>query len=264
MKLKSIINKSTYGTMGYVNTQNDIDTLESYILYNLPVINEFKEVVVATNYGSPLQDEMSKLWKKYFPNCILIHSKVNRGHNHGYTDLENLLFDWCKENNREWFCKVSNDIILDSSILEKEVEKSDFYYMNGIGYGGMIPYNFDFEKIINEYFYPQGNFYLLNVSKCDFINNKSYLDETYEFIQNIPNYNGKIWEYIQGWTCEDFLKQCIIRNNLSKYHLVPLKEYRILLEMVKNQQIYDCSHKNIMIEGICHYQYPNELVTLIQ
>ncbi len=258
MVLKNIINKSIYGGMGHIMSQNDLDHLEQYILYNLPVLKEFKQIVVATNYGSPLQNENTQLWKKYFPNCTTIDSKLNRGHNHGYTDLENLIFDWCKENNEEWLCKVSNDVILKESILNKQVEEADFYYLNGIGYGGMIPYNFDFNRIINEEFYPQGNFYILNVSKCDFINDKKFLDETYEYIQNIPEYNGKIWEYIQGWSCEDFLKNCIERNKLIKYHLIPEEKYRILLQVVKHNQIHDCSHKNIMIEGICHFQHSNQ------
>ena len=65
----------------------------------------------------------------------------------GYTDLENMLFDWCKENNEEWLCKVSYDIIFQECILDKEVEEADFYYLNGIGYGGMVKYNFDFGNL---------------------------------------------------------------------------------------------------------------------
>ena len=261
--LRGLMSRSVYGAMGYLGSQQDLDLLEQYILYNLPIIKEFKQVIVATNYGAPLQDQNSQLWKKYFPSCILIDSQVNRGHNHGYTDLENLLFDWCKDNDKEWLCKVSNDIIFDASILEKQVEEADFYYMNGIGYGGMVPFDFNFEKIIDEVFYPQGNFYFMNVSKCDFISNKAYLDETYEYIQTIPNYNGRIWEYIQGWSCEDLLKQCVERNNLSKFHLIPLEKYHTLLEFIKDNNIHDCSHKNIMIEGVCHFQFNNQQVVNI-
>ena len=260
MLLKELINKSVYGTIGYIKSQDDLDILESYILYNLSVLKEFKQIVIATNYGSPSQIQNSQLWKKYFPNCIIIDSKVNRGHNHGYTDLDNLVFDWCKENNEEWLCKGANDIILNNSILEKVVSGADFYYMNGVGYGGMIPFNFDFEKIIDEAFYPQTNFYFINVSKTDFLNNKTFLDETYDYIQTIPDYNGRIWEYIKGWSCEDLLKNCIERNNLSKLHLIQLEKYRILLQVIKDNVIHDCSHKNIMIEGVCHFAYPKSQI----
>ena len=246
--------------MGYIASQDDIDLLEQYILYNLPVLKEFKQIIVATNYGSSLQEENAQMWKKYFPNCILIDSKINRGHNHGYLDLENLIFDWCKENNGKWLCKVSNDIIIQESILDKQVEEADFYYLNGIGVGGMVKYNFDFDRILNEDFYPQGNFYILNVDKCDYISDKKFLDETYEYVHSLPHYNGKIWEYIEGWTCEDFLKQCIERNNLLKYHLIPKEKYLSLLQIVKDYNIHDCSHKNIMIEGICHFQNNNQQI----
>jgi len=119
----------------------------------------------------------------------------------------------------------------------------------------MVKYNFDFDRIINEEFYPQTNFYFINVFKTDYLNDKKYLDKTYEFIQTIPNYNEKIWEYVQGWSCEDFLKNCIERNNLSKHHLIPKEKYLYLLQVIKDNNIHDCSHKNIMIEGICHLQY---------
>jgi hypothetical protein len=260
MVLKNLINKSIYGGMGYISSQNDLDLLEQYILYNLPVLKEFKTIIIATNYGSPIQLKNTQLWKKYFHDCVLIDSEINRGHNHGYCDLENLLFDWCKENKEEWLCKVSNDVIFNDYILEKEIDEADFYYLNGIGYGGMIKYNFDFNKIIEDDFYPQGNFYFMNISKCDFINDKAYLDKTYEYIQTIPNYNGRIWEYINGWTCEDFLKECIERNNLSKYHLIPIEKYNILLHVIKDNIIHDSSHKNIMIEGICHLHNNNQQI----
>jgi len=50
MLTKELINKSTYGTIGYISSQEDIDTLEQYLIYNLPVLKEFKHIVVATNY----------------------------------------------------------------------------------------------------------------------------------------------------------------------------------------------------------------------
>lgn len=264
MLLKELINKSTYGTIGYIKSQDDIDLLESYIIYNLRILKEFKQIIVATNYGSPFQIENSQLWKRYFPSCIMLDSDLNRGHNHGYTDLDNLIFNWCKDNNEEWLCKGANDIIFNDSILEKEIDKADFYYMNGIGYGGMIKYDFNFNRIISEDFYPQTNLYFINVLKTDFINDKTFLDETYQFTQSLQNYNGKIWEYIEGWTCEDFLKQCVERNKLSKYHLIPQEKYRILLELIDRNQIHDCSHKNIMIEGVCHFQYPDQKIIEIK
>ena len=148
MLLKNLINKSWYGTIGYVAKDEDLQALEQYILYNLPVLKEFQNIVVATNYNGNYQQQNTELWKKYFPNCIIIDSHLNRGHNHGYTDLDNLVFGYCKENNIEWLCKSANDVIFEESILDKEIGTADFYYMNGIGFGGMFNYDFDFDRIV--------------------------------------------------------------------------------------------------------------------
>lgn len=266
MILKKLINQSVYGTIGYISSLDSLNILEQYILYNLEILKEYKQIIVATNYSSPLQLENKKLWKKYFPNVVLIDCKTNRGHNHGYADLDNAIFDYCKANNIKWLCKSANDTILNTEILNKEVKNADFYYLSGIGVGGMAKHNFDFQElieVIKENYYPQTNFYFINVSKVDYLNNKQYLDETYQSIQNISNYNGKIWEYIRGWACEEFLRACVKRNNLSKYHLIPEDKYIKLLQIIKDYNIHDSSHKNIMIEGICHYHYFNKSVIKI-
>ena len=118
--------------------------------------------------------------------------------------------------------------------------------------------------ILKEDFYPQTNFYFINVSKTDYLTDKDYINETYNQVQqSTPNYNGKIWEYIQDWSCEHFLVKCVKRNNLAQYHLLPRKKYITLLEHVNQNQIHDCSHKNIMINGICHFQHPNQKITII-
>ena len=261
MNLKQLINKSVYGTIGYISSQDDLDKLDQYILYNLPVLKEYKKIITAINYSDiELALKHNQLWLKYFPNCHYINNPINRGHNFGKSDLDNLLFNYCKLKEEEWLCKSDHDIILQENILDKEIDETDFYYMNGIGVGGMVKYNFDFNRILNEDFYPQTNFYFINVLKTDYLNNKEYLDKTYKYIQTVENYNGKIWEYIQGWSCEDFLKQCVERNNLSKYSLVSQEKYLNLLEIIKNYNIHDCSHKNIMIEGICHLQHPKQQI----
>ena len=265
MNLKQIINQSTYGTIGYISSQEDINLLEQYILFNLPVLKEFKNIIVATNYKEldlNLINRHIDMWEKYFPNIILIDSEVNRGHNFGTADLDDIVFDYCKKNNIEWLCKSANDVVFNEDLLNKEVDESDFYYMNGVGYGGLTHYGFDFNRIIDEDFYPQTNFYFINVSKTDYLNDKNHINEIYNKTQTIPGYNGKAWEY--GFrSCEALLKECIERNNLSKCNLVSKEKYRILLETIKNNNIYDSSHKNIMIEEICHYSYPNQPVIYI-
>lgn len=264
MKLKKLINKSYYCSIGYISSEDDLPLLERYILHNLPVLKEFKQHIIVTNYSGDYKTQNSELWVKYFPNCILIDLEKNRGHSFGIADQENAIIDYCHKNNIKWICKSAHDVIFTKEILDTKVnDNNDFYYMNGIGYGGMVKYDFDLDKIEKDDFYPQTNFYFLNTSKIDYLYDKKYVNETYDYIQGIKDYNGKIWHYIEGWSCEDFLKKCILRNNLSKYHLIPSKKYRTLLETVKTEKIIDSSHKNIMIEGICHYQNANEPVLII-
>lgn len=261
MKLKKLINKSHYASVGYVESLDSLSNLESYISYNYNVLKEFQSIIIATNYKNfdPILIKANKkLWEKYFSNLILIDLEVNRGHSFGIADQENAIIDYCKNNSISWLCKASHDVTLESSILDKEVPESDFYYMNGIGYGGMEKYDFNLDRIENEDFYPQTNFYFINVNKIDYLYDKDYVNKTYDYIQTIENYNNKVWEHIEGWTCEDFLKQCVERNNLLKHHLVSPPFYRKLLETIKNYRLHDCSHKNIMVEGVCHYQFPDQ------
>jgi len=267
MNLKQLINKSVYGTIGYISSQDDINLLESYILYNLPILKEYKQVIVATNYKNypEFADENTQLWKKYFPNCIILDSKINRGHNFGTADLDDIIFDYCKENNIEWLCKSSNDIILQEEILNKEIKEADFYFTTSVGYAGLFdPYNISVDKVYNndEYFYPQTNLYFINTSKCDYLNDKKHIDEIYNKVQNISDYNSKAWEY--GFkSCEGLLRECVEKNKLIKYNLIPQEKFIILLDVIRDYQLHDPSHKNIMIEGICHFHYNNKQIIQI-
>lgn len=262
MLLKNLINKSVYGTIGYIKSQDDLDLLEQYIVYNYPVLQEYQQVIVATNYSAPLQDQNATIWKHYFANCIIVDSKVNRGHSFGTADLDNMIFEYCKENSIEWLCKSANDMILQESILDKQIDEADFYYINGVGYAGMVAYDFDIEKIITEDFYPQTNFYFINTDKVDYLNDKNHINEVYEKTQNTVEYNGRAWEY--GFkSCEGLLKECIERNNLRKCHLITKQKYIALLQTIRNNTIHDSSYKNTMVEGICHYHSNTQQVLVV-
>lgn len=258
MILSDVISKSYYGSVGHISSQKDIDVLEQYIVYNLPVLQHFKNVIAANNYTDlSLVEKTENIWKKYFPNSIQINNKISRGHSFGAADNDDSIFDYCKLNNIEWLCKSANDIILNPGVLNKQIEEADFYYLNGIGYGGMVKYSFDFGRIMNEDFYPQTNFYFINVSKTDYLNDKEHVTEIYNKIKNISDYNGKAWEY--GFrSCETLLSECVKRNNLLKYHLIPGGKYLHLLQFIKQYNIHDSSHKNIMIENICHYHFNDQ------
>lgn len=264
MNLKQLTNKSIYGTVGYISSQDDLNLLEQYIIYNLPILKEFKQIIVATNYKNypELSQENFQLWKSYFPKCLLFDSKINRGPSFGTADLDNLIFDYCINNNIEWLFKSSNDVIIKEPFLNKEIPEVDFYYLIGISYEDLYLNNFDYEKLFNKFF-PQTNGYFINVSKCDYLITQEFLNETYNQVINIPGYNNKPWEYIKGWSCETFLKQCVERNNLSKHYLLDADKHNKLCELINMYKIGDPSHKNIMVDGVCHFQYPNQNILVI-
>jgi hypothetical protein len=262
MKIADLVTNAWYVSNGYIDSFESIELLEGYILYNLSVLNKFERVVVATTYKEQSEDLINancNLWKKYFKNCVTIDLKENRGHGFGIADSENALIEYCKENGVQWICKSSNDVLIKESLLDTDIEADhDFYYLNGISYEDLYLNGFDYEKIYKEHFYPQTNFYFIRTDKIDYLYDRNYVNETYEYRLTIPNYNNKIWEYIPEWSCENFLKKCVNRNGLNKRYLLNKEQHNILCELIKNYKIGDPSHKNIMIKGICHFQFPEQ------
>tara|TARA_R110000782_G_C14780757_1_gene409926 strand:+ start:123 stop:980 length:858 start_codon:yes stop_codon:yes gene_type:complete len=264
MGIKTLINKSYYGTQGYISSLEDLNILESYIDHNQPIISEYKNVIVATNfsnYDEGLQENNAKLWHKYFPNAIILDLPINRGHNHGYCDLENILVEYCIDNNIEWLCKSANDTLLTEDIWDLSIpdDEVDCYYTLGFNRETIQRlYEFDTNKMEKDWFSIQGAFYFINTSKITSWHDKEYLDSTYQHIQTIENYNGKIWEYIPEFECELMIAGCINRNNLSKYYLFTGNLYNNLCDYIINNKIDDPSHKNMLIQGICHHHSPTK------
>ncbi len=135
MNLKDIINKSWYGSIGFINDDLDIELLGSYLLHNKPVLDEYKGHIFAFTYNKLNEEYLKNTITFLYPDAKIILLDKNRGHNFGTADLDNTIFDYCKENDIEWLCKSSNDILLQPEVLKIPIEKADFYYMNGIGYG---------------------------------------------------------------------------------------------------------------------------------
>mgnify|MGYP000418408799 FL=1 len=132
MKLKNLINKSHYCTIGHIGSESDLQLHERYILYNLPVLKEYKGHIVVTNYSGNFRKENNTLWKKYFPDCIILDLGMNRGHSFGIADQENAIIDYCHAKDIKWICKSSYDVVFQPTILDIEIDDSEFYYMNGI------------------------------------------------------------------------------------------------------------------------------------
>lgn len=263
MNLKTLINKSYYGSIGYIENNTSIDLLGSYLLYSKLILDEFKGHIFAFTYKELDRYYLESVIYELYPNATILVLDKNRGHNFGTADLDNFIFDYSKNNNIEWLCKSASDIILTDDILSVEIDEADFYYLNGISFEDLNNFKFDYKEILDKHFYPQTNFYFINVSKTDYLNDKEYIDNTYIQSLKILNYNGKIWEYIPDWSCENFLKQSVVRNGLSKMYLLNSDIYNKFCKVIKLYRIGDPSHKNIMINGICHYQHTDKPIIII-
>ncbi|MEI8354964.1 MAG: hypothetical protein WCG31_02510 [Deltaproteobacteria bacterium] len=257
MKFREILRRCVFGTIGYIGSRDDLAKVEWQIRRNLPILGEFRQILVATNFvrgGDPgLAFANRAIWRSFFPDSIVLDSKRNRGHAFGAADLDNLLFDHCKANGIEWLCKGTNDIILEPPVLEIEVRAADFYFLNAIDFSAMKKYEFDFEAILSRLFFPQTNFYVINVAKTDYLVGKRFLDSSHAIVKGIPRFDGRIWEHIPNWSNENLLRKCVQRNCLTRCHLMDETLFLRVLQVVNEYAIDDCSHKNLEINGICHY-----------
>lgn len=266
MTIRDLIkDNAAFGCIATIRGEQDIEKMRSYISYNLPVISQFKEVVFAVNWADscrlPTINAYFNVIKELIPNPELIAEPVNIGHTLGTMQLDNYLVKYCKQNNIKWLFKSTEDVTIESSFLDKEIPEADFYYFNGIGYGGMVKYDFDFDRIIKEDFYPNTNFYIINTEKIDHLYDEEMIEEAFDHISTIKDYSGRIWEYLPGFSCEGKLAEIV--DTLDKHHLISDHIYRELLRIVKLYEIHDNSHKNIQLSGVCHFHNPNEGVIII-
>ena len=254
--LGDVVTRSVYGTTGYIADQCDLDALERSIAHNLPILHRFRRVVVATNFGGHETSQLARanaaLWRRYLPECVILDSSFNRGHSIGTSDLDNMLFDYCKGNGIGWLCKSANDVYLDEQMLQIPIEPASFYFLNALSYSAIRQNEFDIAPFTTDFFFPQTTFYLIDVSATDFLIDPQLLDRSWTIVNRIPEYNGRIWEHIPGWSCEQLLRICVERNHLTRFHLMTEEQWRGVVQRVIDERIEDCSFKGLSINGICH------------
>lgn len=267
MLLRNLFNKCLCGVIGFLDIESKNDDLFTYLNLNEEVYNQFSDLLFAFNYSEYKEDFILKIEesiKKKFPHALFIHSNINRGHNFGTADLDNMVFDYCKIRDIKWLCKTSLDMVFDPKCLDKEIHNSmaDLYYLPAFSYETLLA-----DASIMNYAgpstgkrLPQTNLYIINVKKTDYLNSKGYIDITHKRVQTIKDYNGKVWEYINRWSCEQFLEDCVIRNKLRKECLLDPDEYIRLWNVIIVNKIGDPSHKNIMVGPFIHLHSLRSLI----
>lgn len=267
MHFGEILADATYGTTGFVDSDQDLVATQRILLHNLPLLRRFPRVVVATNYGSHRRDDLiaanRALWRQYLPDCDLIDSTHNRGHSIGTADLENLVFESCRQAGGRWLCKSANDVALSASTWAIPVRDADFYFLNAVSYSALRQHGFNRDLFTTGFLFPQSTFFTIDVTQTDHLYGTSELQRVWEHVSRIPSYNGRVWEYVPGWSVERLLRECVLRNHLRVCSLMSGEQWQTVLDLVIRERIEDCSFKGLSINGICHTQGLQDLADAV-
>jgi hypothetical protein len=273
MKLSDIIEESIFCSIGCITKESDIETLQSYLLYNKDAISKFRTIIVAhtktENISDELFDKYNNVWNQIIGSVKII-KRPNHGHTFGFVDLDKTVLDYAKqlEFGNKWIVKSTNDVLLTPELLNLEMEDSEFFFIQGHGYTGMDTYyKLDSNKAVEnfkdngyEYFFPQTNFFIIK-SSIDYLIDPSYFTELYTKCINDPDYliNKTQTEY-KYLLCECVLRDCVVRNKLKCKHLLSKEVYKQLLDIIIMYRISDSSHKNIFFKeiGLCHYHFKDQ------
>jgi len=265
MILNNIANKSIFSSVGTLIKEEDIEKCIQYVIYNREFISKFPHIIYSFNGNKELVDITEKEVHKIFPNSnVEFLFSENLGHTFGTFLIEYMIYERSKQLVQyDYIWKFSNDTIVTPEIFNVVVEPSDFYYINNIGYNGIINTNVDdlFQSIINKtYFYPQTNYYIIK-NGIDFIPNKDKIYELYKYYNDRDDKNLKPWEYIQECACEEFLIKTVNSKNLKCCMLLNESEVKTIVNIVNQYRMWDGSHKNISysrLGNLCHFHWSEQ------
>lgn len=275
MLLENLLDKSCYGFTAHISEES-LDKLDKFQPYLEAFLHNFQKVIIATNTNKDVPkdviDQYHNKCRKIAPNCVILHSEVNRGHMFGTIDLDESIFRYVKENlpDHPYLWKSADDIIVSPDILVQEVEEAEFYYLPGFSYESLLRAGGK-ENLLhinrNEIFEsglwtPQTPFFILYVHAVpslygDDIERKIH---AYEEAKKYKPYI-KPWEieFDIKFDCETHLGRST--RSLRKCNLVE-EELEELMDFIMFNRVGDPSHKNIYFQriGVCHYHYYNDLI----
>lgn len=266
MKVKDLLNTSIFGSIATVTGPESLEKVEGFLAWNKDFIQSFQKAVIALNFidtvTSDVLDQYKSMWSRIASNCEIIVLEKNAGHQFGTMELEEAILKYIKENEPDvtYLFKSSEDVLLSTDLLEKEIIEGDFYFLPA--------FSFETIQTIGN-ITPQTNFYIINVKKInnlygDDVQEKKRIYE--EIKQTMPHI--KPWEvhYLDGlkFDCESHLQRTV--TDLMQISLLDHKTLHSLLNFVGDNQVGDPSHKNLYFKqlGICHYHFWKDPVYYIE
>lgn len=272
MKTRDIIKQSIPAfVFTFEETKNALRLL-AYAKVNKEWINEFDHVIFSTNGNKNVAEYfIEEFEKEYKCNPILLHNEENMGHTFGSIDNDLRIFEYAAENlNLKYIWKFSGDVIADNSILDIELnDDCEFFYINNIGSSSLQEQTEQqlLNDIINQkYFYPQTNYYIIEHAKVkSWYPDRATLDKcktqrTVEPACDLIDSSLSGLPENEEFSCEAFLAKTIVENNIKKQNLASAEDTKKLLSLIKEYDLKDGSHKNILytnIGGLCHYHIMN-------
>jgi len=269
MTVSDLINKSVFASIGTLRSPADLKDFLGYYNHNKPFLDNFPEIIYSFNGDPALIEWVQEFFKD--SNVTILVSE-NLGHTFGIFLSELEIFNYTSTlDNIDYVFKFNNDVTITNDFLQVEIEPNkDFYYINNIGLGALN--NKTENELLSDiqtktYFYPQTTHYIIknNIEYYPDEELTRLLKNEYE-VQKQSNPSIQPWHAIEGCDCENMLTKIIDRNNLSISYLLTDKETKSIINLVKQRNIVDGSHKNISysrLGGLCHYHYINQTILSI-
>lgn len=289
MKTIDIVDSSAAAFIYTFTKPINVQKYLAYMKLNHIWLQKFKQLIISSNGNLELAqhfvDECKNQYLGQHTNIVLLHNEINMGHTFGILDSDGRIFDYAINHpNIEYIWKFSGDVLANETIFDINIdEQYDFFYINNVGFPSLK--NTTIEKLADDimnqkYFCPQTNYYIVkNKIKEWYPNHELLLNlkQKYDsYLNNKDNERLPPWEVIrgsvaglpdgQGLSCELYLAQTVIKNNMTKQNLVSLEDTKKILSLMAEFQNNDGSHKNIIytnIGGLCHYHFMNGMVTEI-
>jgi hypothetical protein len=276
MNIKNVLKNTTAMVCGRIDrVENNFDKMAGILEYNKSVLSSCDSVILMLNkeHSIPYSEttRIFDLYKQTFNKCYFLEPHpVGMGHQIGHITLDSIGYRFIKNNiGTKYTMKLCNDILVSEKFLDREVEPSDVYFIPSVGMAQAVGCPNDMKT---ECFKRVGyNDIMLSYQTWFFIasNNTPLLYEDDEEIERLFRSWDFKKDHRQTVICaEHSLVKWSITNSLNRFSLYSPDEFDGYFKTIRDNQIFDGSLKNVMLEplGISHFhssQHPLLVTKLV-